>query len=394
MPGIETRTAAAKERRRKRPETWSSKTHDLGKSLEPDLLSLLIEKEFGITGYELRFEDGRLWQTDGRLFVEAIMEKTLVEFGDPRFEAERLGWNILERMMSEKEGIEGWFVIASPPGETYRFEGSKPMSATFLFKLERGGRVRVFSVYEAEIDVVEHWRRVTLTVPEKDRFELKTAEEAVATPVYVGGDWEMEAVLDEFGIEGVAELERRVQILEEKVLTDEDRVTVVQILASRLRELVSKGYATVMDAVTIVVISAWVRGELSEWKKMGESFESWIDATIYRFLEDRGYQWQAYLFAAKHELKLSSQNHWQERWRNLINDFEFQEILRRGVHGSGSLSWLREDPKTRLSLGLDPFGWRFQEKEKKEIKCPQCNHVFLTKKNGAIRCPKCGARIG
>ncbi len=397
MPRIEIKSEliTAVMGRREKPATWSSATHDLGEDLEADLLSLLIEKEFGITGYELRFEDGRLWQNDGRLFVEAIMERTLAEFSDPRFEAERLGWERLERMMREKEGVGGWFVIASPPGETYRFKGSKPMSATFLFKLEKDGKVRVFSVYEPEISVAEHWRRVTLTVPKDDWFELKTAEEVVATPVYVGGDWEMEVVLGEFGIGGVAELEKRVQVLEKKVLTKEARVRVTGILAKRLRELVPQGFAEIMDRVTIVVISAWVRGELSSWVEAGESFESWIDATIYQFLENYGYRWQAYLFAVEHNLKLKSQDRWHERWQELIHDFQFQEILLRGVHGSGSLSWLAGDSMVGLRLGLDPLGWRFKKEEgqKEQFHCPQCQHVFIAMKKGKIKCPKCGARL-
>ncbi len=395
MVGVETRLRSTILEgggcRRERPETWESATHPLGESLEADLLSLLLEKKWAITGYNLRFEDGRLWQSDGRLFEEAIMEMTLAEFSDPRFEAEKLGWERLEKMMRAKLEVGGWFVIASPPGETYRFEGSKPMSATFLFKLEKDGRVRVFSIYEPEMSVEEHWRRVTLTVPEENWFQLETAEEVVAAPVYVGGDQEIEAVLREFGIEGLLELERRVQVLEEKVLSPEAETKVIKILAQRLRELVPLGYDQIMDKVVVITISAWVQGELIDWQEMGGSFESWIDAMIYQFLGDEGYHWQALMFAYQHDLDKKSQEGWQERWEALVNDPYFREVLTRGMHGSGDLGWLSSEGV--IQLGLDPLGWRFEEKKKEKIQCPKCQHQFVTSEKGEVRCPKCGARV-
>ena len=374
-----------------RPTTWSSETHPLDDVLEADLLSLLLEKKYEVTGYRLELRGGRLYQ-DEELFVEKVLARTLLEYTDPRFIAEKMGWENLEQMMLEKltEGGSGWFAIASPPGETYRFKESKPMSATFLFRWSPDGKVEVFSLYQDEISPQEHWRRITITVPRDEWFELEDPKEIVATPVYIGYDQEMEAVLANFGIEGVEELRERVSVLEERVLSNDDEVYLVNILAERMRRLVPLGYGKVMDEVVITTISAWIRGKIAEWVGKSETMEDWVDLMIEEVLEKFGHKWEKLLYSYDRQISEETRLSWQGDWEELMVDPWFWEIYRRGVHGSGGYDW----NQTNLMVGLDPLNIRLKkEQQEKQIECKKCHHQFVVIGEKKVRCPHCGTVI-
>jgi len=147
--------------------------------IRQDFSSLLMEMDVmkeligGATVRQMFYvpEEGFFHSVNGELvkytdFFDRAIGDTTNQDSIDRFVAEKLGWTRAEKLLKD-QSIE-MLVVASPPGNTYRFENMMPLSATFVLARAEEGLLIVgghekkgylfdaFAIYVNEIASKEH----------------------------------------------------------------------------------------------------------------------------------------------------------------------------------------------------------------------------------------------
>lgn len=381
--------------------------------LPADLWSLLAEMDVmkeSIGGATVRQMilvpgEGFFHQVEGewikytQFYDRAIGSVNSLEVKD-RFRAERLGWERAENVL--EDGSSEVVVVASPPGEIYRFADMEPLSATFVLARREEGEVEIgevqaegvifdaFSLYVDEISVEEHLQILGEVGEFVDQLEVINSLSLVAMPLILERTVEkLNTLVRGLGFESwekVRESAVRLQEVQKQGSTERDmrRQQITQMLADAVDlSLIKNGEfepVLVAEAVKRVLAKEAIGHYLD---KEVEQIQQDIQLTIYTLHREEGKQ-----VVVGQLVDPFTYDVWREDQKILLENEVFQRMM--SAHGGGGLM-VGPDGK---SIMID---WRTDvvinnDKREKTLKCGGCKHSFLSEKT-PCDCPNCGKKV-